>query len=166
VVPVFFIASVISHALFWVLVGVNAVSKGYAAIIMIINWIVYNVPFIIYILKFVRLGLKVDRGLRKLKIQDEDSKLAKMDAVERFTLFFMIICAIGSIITHGIAAPIAFDDPRPFFTGMAMEGIYALLIAFLHAVHVRRLDQSSVSRYLTVHFGTDPLAHIAESKPP
>jgi hypothetical protein len=165
VVPVFFVASVVSHTLLWVLAGVNLVSKGYASILMVVNWVLYNVPYIIYILKFVRLGLKGDKRLRKLKIQHEDSRLAKMDAGERFTLFLMTLCALGSIISQGIAAPIFFDDPRPFFTGIALGGIYALLIAVLHVSHVRRLVQSFVLLHV-IRIWTDLSLDITESKRP
>jgi hypothetical protein len=143
VVPFLFAAAVVSYTLFWVLVGVDVVSKGYASVLMCINWVLFNLPYFIYTLKFVRLGLRADRGFRKLKIRD-DSRLAEMDIIERAACLFMVLTAGGAIISQGIAAPIFFDDPRPFFTGLVFEGAYALSIAVLVVRHMHRLLESSV----------------------
>jgi hypothetical protein len=143
VVPFLFAAAVVSYTLFWVLAGLNLVSKGYASILICINFFFFNLPYFIYTLKFVKLGLKADRGFRKLKIRD-DSRLAEMDIIERTACLFMVLSAGGAIISRGIAAPIFFDDPRPFFTGLVFEGAYALSIAVLVVRHMRRMLESFV----------------------
>jgi hypothetical protein len=143
VVPILTWLSFLAHVLFWVLVGLNQVSRGYACILVASIWLAFAFPYFIYNLKFVSLGLGASPRLKKWKnVRGDESRLTKMDGVERVLFALMVVCITGVAICQVILAPIYYDDPRPLFAGVALEGAFTFLILCFLVIHIRRLLRS------------------------
>jgi hypothetical protein len=143
IVPAVFVIALLAHILFWVLGGLNIISKGYAAILFNITWLCFAIPYLIYCLKFVRLGLRDAKSLRKWKaIRGDESRLAKMDPVGRVVFMLAISSLVGVVISQGILSPILVDNPVPFFSGFALVSLFSAFSTAFLVSHIRRLLQS------------------------
>jgi hypothetical protein len=147
IVPAMFVIALVAHVLFWVLAGLNIVSRGYAGILLCIVWSCFAIPYLIYCLKFVSLGLRAAKRLRKWKaITGDESRLAKMDPVGRVVFVLALLSMAGVFISQGIIGPIMVDNPAPLFAGIALEGVFTVLSSAFLVSHIHRLLQSYVFR--------------------
>jgi hypothetical protein len=143
VVPALGFMGLITHSLFWVLIGLNLVRRGTAAAIIGLMWLDFVVPWIIYCLKFVRLGLRAASSrVKKWKLLKEDNRLAHLDPLGRFLFIGLLTCIAGTVFTQCVLAPIFPDDPRPMFAGMAFNGIFFIAVSSFMGVQIQRLKRS------------------------
>jgi hypothetical protein len=160
VVPAMVMMGLIVHVLFWSLVGLDILSKGYAAPLIGITAATFSIPFMIYCLKFVRLGLSASPELAKWKtIRGDESRLVQMD-IAGGVLFSMAVTSLsGLCMGYIILAPIFADDPRPFLAAVALNGLTNVTLTLFIAMHIRRLRRAYVlgSRGLANERLTNPI---------
>jgi hypothetical protein len=139
VVPAIALISLTSQALFWVLLGLNIVSKGTAAPLIGISITTATLPLLIYSLKFSKLGLSSAPQLRKWKIRTDENRLVRMDGIARTLFAGASASMVGVVVCHLVLCPIFPNDPRPFVAGVALTGVIDSLLALFLVMQIRRL---------------------------
>jgi uncharacterized membrane protein YozB (DUF420 family) len=143
VVPAIALIAFLAHGFFWILIGLNMISRGSAAALLGAMGSTSILPFMFYCLKFVRLGLSATPQLKKWKGGNTDeSRLVKMDTPGKVLYSGALVSIVALSVCLIVLSPILIDDARPLLAGVGFIGTCNTCLALFFAMHIRRLQQA------------------------